>query len=126
MQKEKQLHQSVCDYIKYRYPHCLFNSDLAGSMKLTIGQATAMKRLRSNRAFPDLVLYHTNDIYHGLFLELKAEGEVLKKKNGDYKTEHLQEQHDMIVRLNNLGYQADFAIGIDQAIEQIDNYMNLI
>ena len=121
---ERQLHQSVCDYLRYKYPKVMFNSDLSGSMKLTIGQASAMKRLRSNRAFPDLSIYYPNRGWHGCFVELKDGGEKLYNKKGELKTEHLKEQEACMVRLRELGYKAEFAIGIDQAIELIDRYLN--
>ena len=125
MQKEKQLHQSVCDYIRWKYPKVLFFSELSGSMRLSIGQATQLKRLRSNRGFPDLICFEPRGGRFGLFIEIKAEGEVLKKKNGEYKTEHLQEQHDVIVKLNELGYCATFGVGIDDCVLIIDNYMKI-
>jgi hypothetical protein len=122
---EKTLHRAVCDYIRYQYPGILFNSDLAGATKLTIGQAVAMKNLRSNRGFPDLVIYEPRGIYYGLFIELKDEGIRIYNKNGKLATPHIQEQFDCLTSLFCKGYQALFAIGFDQAKNIIDEYLNL-
>lgn len=120
---EKTLHRAVCDYIKYQYPGILFNSDMSGAMRLTIGQAVQIKALRSNRGYPDIVIYEPRGIYHGLFIELKKDGEKLYKKNGECATEHILEQAACIARLNAKGYKACFAIGANSAIEIIDQYL---
>jgi hypothetical protein len=119
---EKNLHRAVCDYLRYQYPNVLFNSDLAGSMKLTIGQAVALKNLRSNRGFPDITIYEPRHNYHGLFIELKKEGEKLFKKDGTPVSDHLTEQIKMLELLIERKYVAKFAIGFDQAKNIIDDY----
>jgi hypothetical protein len=122
---EKSLHAAICDYIRMQYPKVLFNSDLSGSMKLTIGQAVQLKKLRSSRGFPDLTIYEPRKQFHGLFLELKREGEVIYKRDRHtLKTPHLVEQVETIKRLNQLGYFAAFAIGFDEARHYIDIYLN--
>ena len=121
---EAKLHQSICDYIRLQYPKTLFNSDLSG-IKLTMGQAMKVKKLRSSRGFPDLMIFEARGDYNGFFLELKRDGEKLWKKNGDWKTEHLEEQADMIHKLVARGYYANFAIGFEDAKTQIDRYMKL-
>ena len=120
---ERTLHRAVCDYIRLQYPNVIFNSDLSGAGKLTIGQATALKALRSGRGFPDLVIYEPRDDYHGLFIELKQEGTKLYNKNGEPATPHIAEQIEMINKLEDLGYCADIAVGFDMAKTIIDNYL---
>jgi len=121
---EKTLHRAVCDYLRYQYPYVIFNTDLSGSMRLTMGQAVAIKALRSNRGFPDLVIYEPRYKYHGLFIELKKEGERLYTKNGRPTSPHIAEQIQCLERLRSRGYKAEFAVGFDQAKELIDNYLN--
>jgi hypothetical protein len=123
---EKTLHRAVCDYLRLQYPQIMFNSDLAGATKLTMGQAVAMKALRSNRGFPDLVIYEPRGGYHGLFIELKKEGEKLIKRNGDFVSDHVAEQSDCMGKLGAKGYNCFFAIGFDEAKTIIDNYLNQI
>jgi len=52
-------------------------------------------------------------------------GNGILKKNGSYKTPHIAAQAETIERLINKGYWATFAIGFDQAKQEIDNYMKL-
>ena len=127
---EKTLHRQVCDYLRYQYPKVIFSSDLSGATKLTIGQGKALKNLRSGRGFPDLQIMEPRGKYHGLFIELKAEGtDLLKKKMVDaygypmWSTPHIREQHEMLEALEQRGYRAEFAIGFDDAKEIIDNYL---
>jgi len=121
---EKELHKAVCQYLRYQYPKVLFNSDMAGSMKLTIGQAVQIKSLRSNRGFPDIVIYEPRGKYHGLFIELKAEGTKLyKRDNMTPATPHILEQMEMQTQLQQRGYRCSFAIGFDDAKKIIDNYL---
>lgn len=120
---EKSLHRAVCDYIRLQYPGVLFNSDMAGAMKLTIGQAVAMKSLRSNRGFPDITIYEPKGKWHGLLLELKADG--LRLKNGGLPmTDHIREQASVIRELTMRNYLARFAVGFDEAKSIIDWYMS--
>ena len=121
---ERTLHRAVCDYIRLQYPDVIFNTDLSGSTKLTVGQAVALKSLRSGRGFPDIVIYEPRAGYHGLFLELKQEGTKLCKKNGMPTTPHIMEQFDMITNLQNRGYFAEFAVGLYEAKTIIDNYLS--
>jgi len=127
---EKQLHKSICDYIRLQYPNVLFNTDMSG-IKLTIGQATQAKKLRSDKGFPDIVIYafHISDktnyvckVYSALFLEVKKETPF--KKDGKLKkSDHLSEQLDMQNKLNALGYKAEFVWSFDMAKDIIDNYL---
>lgn len=61
--------------------------------------------------------------YNGLFLELKKEGKRLKKKNGDWATEHIAEQAKTLEDLRIRGYCAEFAVGFDEAKKLIDEYL---
>ena len=123
VQSEKDLQKMVCDYLKAQYPKVLFNSDMAGAMKLTIGQAVQISKLRSNKGYPDLAIYEPRGEYNGLFIELKKEGEVLYKKNGEAITEHVQEQINCINLLKAKGYYAIMCIGFDETKMAIDLYL---
>jgi len=121
---EKILHKQVCQYLRLQYPNVLFNSDLAGATKLTMGQAVAMKSLRSNRGFPDIAIYEPRHGMPGLFIELKAEGTKLYKKDGvTPATPHLAEQMDCIHKLTERGYYARICVGFDQTRMIIDEYL---
>jgi hypothetical protein len=120
---EKTLHRAVCDFIRLQYPNVHFNSDLSGATKLTIGQAVAIKALRSAKGFPDLQIYKARK-YHGFFLELKTEGTKLFKRDGKTPaTEHIAEQMQRHKQLREEGYYAEFGIGFEDCIKQINNYL---
>lgn len=121
MKPEERTHKATADYINLQYPGTMFNVDLSG-IKLTKGQAVKAAKLRSGRGFPDIQIYEPKGGYRGLFIEVKAEGEKLIKKNGEWKNEHIREQANMIERLRQRGYAAYFAIGFDEAREILDSY----
>ena len=120
---EDQEQIQLCQYIKLQYPKVIFNTDLSG-IKLTMGQAKKVKKMRSSRAFPDLVIYEPLKGYKALFIELKRTGERIYKKDGSLrKNEHIEEQAEMLQELNNRGYKAVFAIGFKEAKNVVDNYL---
>jgi hypothetical protein len=128
MMSEKTLHRAVCDYLRMAYPGVLFNSDLAGATKLSIGQAVSMKHLRSDRGWPDLFIADPGKRfkYHGLFIELKKEGTKLyKKDNMTPATPHILEQFELQILLQQRGYKCSFAVGFDEAKQIIDKYLSL-
>lgn len=122
---EKTLHKAVCNYLRYRYPSAIFNTDLSGATKLTIGQAVFMKSLRSRRGFPDIVVYEPRGDYHGLFIELKRDGEKIYTKDNRPATPHIAEQQECMTDLAERGYYCAFAVGIDAAMRTIDEYMKI-
>ena len=121
-QSEKDLQKMVCEYLKTAYPNVIFNSDMAG-IRLTWGQAKEAKNLRSHNGFPDLAIYEYRKGYNGLFLELKAEGQKITKKDGSFVSEHVKEQNYIIEQLKKRGYYATFAIGFAAARNFIDWYL---
>lgn len=133
MATEAELQQMVADYIRLQYPDVLFHSDFGSGIKLTPGQAIKQKRQNGGRrAWPDMFLAEPKEIdygepswrrYAGLFIELKKEGTRLKKRNGEWATEHIAEQADVLDRLEFRGYKAVFAVGFDEAKKVIDEYM---
>lgn len=123
LKKEEHLQTIICRYISLQYPHILFNIDLSG-VKLPIGIAKKISRLRSNRAFPDMVIYAKKGNYGALFLELKRETPY--RKDGKLKkNKHLEEQNVIIERLKEEGYAASFVWNFDQAKKIIDDYLKL-
>lgn len=115
-----QLH--VSSYISMKYPNILFNCDLSG-IKLTIGQAKKVKKLRSSRAWPDMFFPENKHNYNGLFIELKTKEQRLQ--NGKVATsKHVREQTKMLSELTEKGYYAVFACGFDEAKKIIDWYFS--
>ena len=126
--KEADLQVMVADYLRMQYPDVLFHSDFGSGVKLTVGQAIKQKRQNGGRrAWPDMFIAEPmgvrGRIYSGLFIELKKEGARLKKKNGEWASEHIAEQADVLERLEFRGYKALFAVGFDEAKKIIDEYL---
>ena len=137
--KESDLQIAVADYLRLQYPEVIFHSDFGSGIKLTKGQAIKQKRQNGGRrAWPDLFiaepiitsyrdengmikLTQTKN-YSGIFIELKKEGTRLKKKNGEWASDHIAEQAEMLERLEFRGYRAMFAVGFDDAKKIIDLY----
>ena len=76
-----------------------------------------------------MMILEPRGAFFGLMLELKKEGGSPFRKDGKLmghgckSGEHLKEQAEAIVALNDKGYQAMFATGFDEAKSIIDYYM---
>ena len=124
MKKEESLSNAVAKYLTHQYPDVIFHFDTGSGIKLSIGQAVKMKKL-NKRGFPDLFICEPKKNVNGLFLELKQAGTRLYKKNGEFASEHLKEQAEILTQLRGKGYMAYFGIGFENTKELIDNYMKL-
>ena len=143
---ESELQIAVADYLRLRYPSVLFHSDYGSGVRLTIGQAVRQKRQNGGRrAWPDMFIarpmgvkaakqidYDDHHVIgavtfleqkYGLFIELKKEGARLYKKNGEPASEHIAEQAQVLEKLREEGYMAEFAVGFDEAKKIIDEYL---
>lgn len=122
--RELQISLALSQYINIKYPNVLFFIDASG-VRLTIGQATQLKKQRSKRfKIPDFIILQPCKGYHALILELKKEDESPYLKNGELsKSEHVQEQNKALQHLNKLGYKAQFAVGLDEAMKVVDEYL---
>lgn len=126
--KEHDIYRLIAQYLQVKYPDVIYRFDLAADLKLTMGQARKHKVLHPHRGYPDLFIaqpaYFAGGItYHGLFIEIKKDGTRLKKKNGEWASDHIAEQAKMLKLLTIRGYKAEFAVGIDEALEIIDEYL---
>ena len=139
--KESDLQVTVADYLRLQYPNVLFHSDFGSGIKLTIGQAAKQKRQNGGRrAWPDMFIAEPLDgltdervsEFHGswreagpsgLFIELKKDGTHLKKKNGEWASDHIAEQAEVLEKLRKRGYVAEFACGFVEAKTIIDEYL---
>jgi len=131
--KEEVIQQQVADYLRLQYPKAIFHSDFGSGIKLTMGQAVKQKRLNGGRrAWPDMFIAEPmprcidgswDYEWNGLFIELKKEGTRLKKRNGEWASEHIAEQAIMLEKLRARGYRAEFARGFEEAKGLIDDYL---
>lgn len=121
---EENLHLKICDYLRKNYPDVLFRTDFSSGMKMSPGQAAKHKKFQKGRAWPDLFIAESNNFASGLFLEIKAENVIVFNMNGKVrKNKHLIEQDKMLKELRKKGYRARFAIGYNQAIFEIQQYL---
>lgn len=121
---EAELQKQVAIYIRMQYPDVIFHSDFGSGVKLSPWQARMQKMQNGGRrAWPDMMIAEPIGNYHGLFIELKREGARLKKQNGEWASSHIAEQNIMLNELSNKGYKAEFAIGFEQALDLIDDYL---
>lgn len=120
---ESKLQEQVCKYLSLQYPKCLYHSDFGSGSKLTIGQAMKQKRIQKMKGHPDLFIIEPRKGFYGLFLELKKDGEKLKKKNGDWVNDHVKDQAMYHEVLRERGYKAEFAVGFEQSKQLIDEYL---
>lgn len=123
MGSEALLQEQVANYLSFQH-HALFHSDFGSGVKLTPGQAVRQKRQNGGRrAWPDMFIAESDGKHHGLFIELKRDGVRLKKRNGEWATEHIAEQAEVLDQLRSRGYRAEFAVGFDEAKAIIDEYL---
>ena len=136
IKKEEEIHLRICDYLRKNYPDVLFRTDFSSGMKMTPGQAAKHKKFQKSRAWPDLFIAESGVVEfkedgliahlrkNGMFLELKADGVKLYKKDGTLrKNKHIEEQAEILDKLNESGYYARFAVGYDETIRIITNYL---
>lgn len=135
---EENLQVMVADYLRLQYPNVLFHSDYGSGAKLTISQAVIQKRLNEGKkSWPDMFISEPKEIcwmeiggnsvptkwLHGLYIELKKDGTRLKKKDGNWATEHIAKQAETLKQLRKAGYRAEFTVGYEEAKQIIDNYL---
>ena len=122
---EADLQVQVADYLRLQYPRVMFHSDFGSGIKLTMGQAIKQKRQNGGRrAWPDMALAEPRGKYHGAYIELKKAGTHIFKKDGTLVADqHIREQAEMLQRLRQRGYKAEFACGFDEAKKIIDEYL---
>jgi hypothetical protein len=125
MKKKQSVHLAVCKYLKLQYPNVVFFSEPSG-LRTTPGVAKMLKGMRSDSKLPDLFIAHPKGGYSGLFIEIKDSPETLYTKDGRVRnSEHLQAQNNMLTRLRDDGYIAEFGPGFEKCKEIIDYYLNL-
>ncbi len=126
--REHEIYRLIAQYLQVKYPDVVYRFDLAADLKLTAGQARKHKMLHPKRGYPDLfiakpIVSEDGSGSYGLFIELKKEQTRLKKKNGEWATEHIAEQAKVLEQLVSSGFMATFACGFDEAREIIDKYL---
>lgn len=127
--KEESIQIQVSNYLRFKYPDVIFNSDLASGMKLTMGQAFKAKQMRSEKGQPDMIILEPRGEYKGLCIELKQRRDDVYKKDGTISQSksmaHVRRQNEVLERLKSKGYFAVFGFGAPDCQRIIDEYMSL-
>jgi hypothetical protein len=121
---EKHVHIGVTNYLKLQYTGIPFRSDYGAGARLTIGQAKMQKSINNGMAWPDLFIASSRHGKHGLFIELKDHDKPVTRQNGKWVSDHVAEQAKCLRALQEEGYEAQFAVGFDNAKGIIDWYLN--
>lgn len=123
MNNEKNIHLSICTFIRRFYPDVVFTSDASG-LRVTRGMQMLIKQTHSSRGIPDLILLHPSGGFHGLTMEIKSNDVVIYRRDGELVADkHIREQSEMLTRLRNVGFAAFFCCGFDRAISCFQNYV---
>lgn len=59
----------------------------------------------------------------GLYVEIKKDDEKLTKKDGSWRTPHIAEQAEMLEKLRQAGYKAEFGVGYESTVKIIRDYL---
>jgi hypothetical protein len=118
------LSKAVADYLRLQFPRVEYHFDQSGTM-MTKAQSGMQKALQKRRGFADLFIMEPRGQYHGCFIELKAEGVRLRKKDGSPAGDHIAEQMTFKTLMLQRGYFATFCVGFSEAKTSIDEYLKL-
>lgn len=118
-------HRAVCQYLRVKYPKVIFLSDGSG-VRVTPGVAKQIAVLKSSKGIPDLIILEPRGGYNGLCIEMKAKDKTVYRKDGSLRSDkHIEQQWEVLRGLQMKGYYSTFAIGQDEAMAIIDEYMRL-
>jgi hypothetical protein len=146
---EHSLYEQIARYLQQQYPDVIYRFDIAADLKLTPGQAAKHKKLHQERGYPNLLIAESSTnvwnnpvrewgLYFGLYIEIKKDGTKLKRdkdakkilkgdtkirKKGDWFDKHIEEQAEMLEKLRERGYRAEFGVGFDECKQIIDEYL---
>lgn len=123
---EFELQKAICKYLNYQYPNVFYLSDTVANLSLTPSQQNRNKSIQKKGFHcPDLLILEPNNVYKGLFIELKTSTPY--KRNGEIKAsqnDHLKNQEATILKLNEKGYKSFFAWDFETIVKEIDKYLN--
>ena len=120
--KEYQLYKNVAAYLRLQYPKVMYHFDLTG-VNLSKAQAGMTKAIQHSSGYPDLFIAEPRGGYHGMYIELKAEGTRIYKADMTPATDHIAQQMDRLNDLTDRGYDCYIIAGFDSTKEVIDQYL---
>jgi hypothetical protein len=117
------IHKEVAKHLREHYPNVRFYTSLDG---FDLGkQRSLIAALQWFEAgFPDLLIFMPARGFSMLVLELKREGVNIYNKRKELASEHLERQSNWLRYFQHaMNARAEFAVGKEQAIQTIDNYL---
>lgn len=108
-----------CAFVAYLQARKLLFTATLGGIRLTIGQASQLKRQGYGKGVPDILIFEPRGPYHGLCIEMKR-----RNIPGQPKGRLSIEQEYWINELNKKGYYAAVCEGCYEAIDATQEYLN--
>ena len=125
MNQEAEIYKVIARYLTIKYPKLIFRFDFAAGMYLSPYMANKHRSQNPIKGYPDLFIALPKGNFAGLFVEIKNDKSNPFKKDGTLKSnEHLERQAEILKALNEFGYAALFANGVDETIKVIESYVN--
>lgn len=123
---EAGLSEKTAAYLRDKYPAIPFNVDVLAGINLTTQQGVRAKKQGKTKSWPDVFIAAARRGFHGLFIEQKRYGERIfqAKDRTKYTSDHVAAQAEMLQRLRDQGYCAEFAVGFAETQEIIDWYLD--
>ena len=130
--REQQICVVIAKYMALQYPDVIFfhipnerkTQVINRNGKYISPYGGLLKKMGVKKGIPDLFIDEPHGRYHGLRLEVKAEGVRLKKKDGGWASPHIAEQAKMLEAFKTKNYMAEFSVGFDQTKMLIDCYLS--
>jgi len=124
MAKETDIYELLARHLKKWHVDLLWRFDSSGINNPSPRSRALYSRINASRGYPDLFIARPRlkpqsvDSYAGMFLEIKAEGYRPSKNK-----QHDAEQRAVIGKLVDEGYYAAMAVGYDNALYCIHQYL---
>ena len=109
--KEDKLQHSIVTYLKFQYPGVLF-THVPNEGKRSTFERYKFKYLGARAGVPDLLIFHANNKYNGLAIELKV--------GYNKPTEH---QLKWLLELQNSGWASHCVNDFDKCVAIINEYL---
>jgi hypothetical protein len=120
---EYELQKLVCFWLRKNFPNLIFFSDLSG-VPLHPYVAKKIRDLKCGVGIPDLWIIKKVGQYSGLVLEIKTQKNTPFIKNGSLsKNKHIQEQSEVLKKLDKEGFYTCFSVGYMATQKLISDYL---
>ena len=128
---EELVQERVCSHLKHEYPNTVFYSSANGiriGSKFSKSGWKLRKQISNNNTkdSPDLFIAEPSCEYNALFIEIKRDFREIFKLDGSLKkSQHLEDQLEVIKRLRLKGYCAGFGCGVKHCLDIYRAYIEL-